>query len=252
VSTDGGETFRPVTAATGPAVMSPLFSEGDPRILFGSGRQVRSPVPMQYRDGDTGLRPFQVPLPPTAAAMELWFADSYADDGRMFVGVLEAPALPDPANPRIASSVPALYTCGPRRCERVIDFGLDTFSPRVTWSPTEPDTVFVAGTRSLHRSTDGGASFREIDLPHRRFLSSLVAAPDGRLYIKLSGDRKQLFASDDSGDTWELLEDSAVGFRNLAVLPDGRLIDGRPSEDVATTRCSADGGHTWSACAVAR
>jgi hypothetical protein len=58
-----------------------------------------------------------------------------------------------------------------------------------------------------------------------------------------------LYASDDSGETWTLLREDKLGFYNLTVLPDGKLIEGRPgggpSGGGAGVRCSADGGRTW-------
>ena len=258
VSNDGGETFTTVATTTGPATMSPLFSAGDPRIVIGSNRLMPSVVPLQYDAGTGMVTPLALPLPPTAAAMDLWFAGSYADDGRMFVAVLEAPGLPDPGQPRVAFSVPALYTCGPRSCERVIDFGVDTFSPMLTTSPLDPRTVFVGSGYGLFRSTDNGSSFERLELPQaagRGRPTALVAAPDGRLYVKVgSWGASRLFASDDAGESWALLHDEPAAVGNLAVLPDGTLIEGSPlGRGMGGVRCSADGGRTWSEdCAVSR
>lgn len=261
VSADGGQTFSAVTAVTGPATISPLFSAGDPRFVFGSDRNQRSPLPMQYREGDPALAPLDIPLPPTAAAMELWFAGSYASDGRMFVGVLEAPTLVGPGTsglPRVAVRIPALYSCTADACDRVIDFGFDTLSPMLTWSPAQPETVFAGSTSTLHRSFDGGLSFRSIGLPGTdpmRLLGALAASPDGRLYAKVhvTGGYQQLWASDDDGETWQLRRNEPSSFSNLAVLPDGKLLEGRPTDDGNGVRCSVDGGRTWSAfCGFSR
>jgi hypothetical protein len=260
VSKDHGQSFHLLTHGTGPATMSPLFSAGDERFLFGSDRVQWSGLPMQYRMTDGVLTPLDLPLPPTAAAMELWFAPGYAHTGRIFVTTLEAPRPVDldGGTVRVAFTIPTMYMCEADVCTRMLDFGIDTLPPTVTQSSEARGLVFVATGRTLHRSTDAGATFQALELPgteRRRSIGTVVAAPDGRVYVKVAtGDSVlQLFASDDGGETWELLREDKNAFSNLAVLPDGTLIEGRPSERDGGVRCSTDGGRTWSVpCTASR
>jgi hypothetical protein len=249
VSADGGHTFTTVAPASGPASMSPLFSDGDPRILFGSDRALLVPQPMQYLDGMAGTIPLRVPLPQSAIPLQFWFPHDrdFAADRRMLVAAVEAPR---PTGDLVAQATrlvvnsSTIYSCTDQACDLVVDLGAENM-PKRAW--TGRDTVFVGGSRALHRSVDGGRSFVPVTLPGteaRRLLVALTASA-GKLFATISSDQaNQLFVSEDDAGTWRLLDEKERSFYNMIALPDGALLDGVQSAHGGIT-CSVDGGITW-------
>jgi photosystem II stability/assembly factor-like uncharacterized protein len=71
--------------------------------------------------------------------------------------------------------------------------------------PADPDTVF-AGLREsgVRRSTDGGRSWIDCQLPERAVFSLAISAADGAVYA--GAEPSRLFRSDDRGETWRELE----------------------------------------------
>lgn len=249
VSTDGGQTFRRVVdlPLTGPAAISPRFSAGDPRIVFGSQRMQRS-LALEYRDGTSAVAPLRLPLPPTAMAMELSFGPVAIGEGRLLVSTLEAPTVAGLGTDTlpVAPWTSAVYSCGSTSCTRALDLGSVITPPMVAWSPTAAGAVFVGTGFSLHRSTDAGSSFADVALPESEppaMLVALVAGPDGRLYARMMSGG--LYRSDDNGTSWLLLDRDPDSPQNLALLPDGTLLQGAPSETGCGVGVSRDGGRTW-------
>lgn len=244
VSSDGGETFKTVSAATGPAAMSPLFSDGDARILFGSDRALLVPTPTQHRDGIPGATPLELLLPQPAIPLQLWFSGEYARDQRVLVGALDVADVSSVvgAAPRVRSE--SVYSCAPLACERVLTFeggGL----LKSAW--TSSRAVFVGDTYELHRSTDAGRSFAPVALPRRtgRDLLLGLSSSGSRLFATLGGGGPhRLYESADSGQTWRLISESDDSLLNYTVLPDGTLLDA--PQGTSGFRCSSDGGRTWS------
>ncbi|MGH2944922.1 MAG: WD40/YVTN/BNR-like repeat-containing protein [Solirubrobacteraceae bacterium] len=102
---------------------------------------------------------------------------------------------------------------------------------RIVVDPTDPDTIYVAaggslfnagGDRGIYRSTNGGASWRQVLAPETPFTggADLVMDPTNpdRLYAAMWDHRREpdvrtygglgsgLFRTDDGGDTWRRLE----------------------------------------------
>lgn len=250
VSSDGGQTFRPLFTATGPASMSPLFSDGDPRVLFGTDPILTTPTARQYVDGEPTLRPLYLPLPVDVLPVGFRFSAGYSHDGRILVTTVDAPKVVDTATLSFRPSMheTAVFGCDAASCRRVV--GLGQVNGNVAWVSTAQDAVvLIAGPRSLYRSTDGGRTFAELAVPdgRSRTRSALVATPEGRVLLSVEPFGKgasRLYASDDNGSSWELVAEASDSFERLAVLPDGALLEGR-LDAVGGIRCSVDGGRTW-------
>lgn len=242
VSDDGGVNFRVLGPSTGPAAMSPLFSDGDPRILIGAHPYSPNPVATQYVDGEAGVQPSLLPLPHGVVALQFWFSPEFARDGRMLVHALEAPVdVGAVAAPQLQSY--ALFDCTTTACRRVIDNAAAIVS--VAW--TSPSTAFVSSHSSLYRSLDGGRSFAEIPGPlGRRMIGNMRRLPDGRLLVSVHNKPlNSLFASGDQGGSWTLVQSSVPEVTTLTVLPDGALLGWTVATRGIT--CSTDGGETWQA-----
>ncbi len=256
VSDDGGRSFRRLAVVPGEGAISPLFSDGDPRILFGSSRPQSHPFAAEYHDGASSLRPARVPLPTGATPVSFAFAATYAVDRRMFVSTVDVEA-PEVDAARLALSLgwsSAVYTCTDEHCEKAIDLGAGLGPARLT-TPTQDHSLVLAWTSaSLHRSLDGGRSFSPIPLPsqHRRaILLDLASGPGGRLFATMTrGDSpsaRWLYVSEDHGTTWRELRQDESSVNNVSSLPDGRLMAGRPSGAGGGIYCSVDAGATWAA-----
>lgn len=251
VSDDGGQTFRTLGPATGPASMSPLFSSTDPRIVFGSDRALRSATPMEYRDGGIGFVPLATRLPVGTLATDFWFGPDYARDGRMLVAGIDPPDVAGlDSEPTLRGERSVLYDCTQTACTRVADFGTSPVPPSVAWSMHRPNVVVAGSVRSFQRSLDGGRTFEPLPIPGSRpgrMLHRLTATPDGKLYASVSLDGpagNRLFVSADDGATWQLKQEASGAFFYLAPLPDGVLLDGRQVGGKGIA-CSVDGGLTW-------
>src|SRR5918999_5353807 len=71
--------------------------------------------------------------------------------------------------------------------------------------PADPNTVY-AGLREtgVRRTTDGGGSWTDCELPDRGVFSLAVSAADGAVYAGTEPSR--LFRSDDRGENWRALD----------------------------------------------
>ncbi|HEX9969038.1 MAG TPA: sigma-70 family RNA polymerase sigma factor, partial [Acidimicrobiales bacterium] len=197
VSDDGGDSFRMLTPAPGAPAMSPLFSAGDPRILFGSPNTLLRPqLPTQYHDGTGVITPLLLPLPADATPVSFAFSPAYATDGRMLVTVLEARG-PGASGVSLLPQM-STYSCSATACARAMESAGQQAS--VLWSTSAPELVFVWDSWSLHRSRDGGRSFTPITFPGgpREVLHLLRQDADGRMLAgTVEHPHGALYASDD-------------------------------------------------------
>ena len=71
--------------------------------------------------------------------------------------------------------------------------------------PAEPDTVYAGlWEGGVRRSTDGGRSWVDCNLPEAGVYSVAVSAADGAVYAGTEPSR--LFRSDDRGERWQALD----------------------------------------------
>lgn len=243
VSEDGGQSFRVLGPANGPATMSPLFSAGDPRIVIGS--HTYSPGPAaQYVDGDPLVKPFALPLPNGSVALEMWHSGDFARDRRFLVHAIQAPI--DMVNVETGTVRPKvheyeLYSCTMTACTSALDLGLRSLIT-VVW--TSPQTVFIGVFDGLFRSTDAGRSFTKIEPPSKRPFWTIRATPGGALLATVHEEGEaRLHRSDDDAETWQLVERGLPNVNNLTVMPDGTLLGW--SMDTRGMTCSTDDGRTW-------
>lgn len=115
----------------------------------------------------------------------------------------------------------------------------------IVFDPFSPDIIYAAGHDVLFKSTDAGANWEPLrpNLPSLD-LHTFGASPadEGRLYAVPAG--MGLYASDDRGETWQLVsEDVPPGSNSIVELPDGTLLIGATDQGILR---SDDGGHTWS------
>jgi RNA polymerase sigma-70 factor (ECF subfamily) len=249
VSDDGGRSFRVLSPAHGPATMSPGFSAGDPRILFGTEDSHLVPVSTEYHDDDGRLHPSTLPLAPGVAAVSFAFSPDYGRDGAVLVPVVElrTDVLGGPAKSGVTS---AMYRCDGAGCVRVIESSAGAVAPTPLWTSGPRGAAFSWTPFGLHRSRDGGRSFTALPLPAPgRMIQHLTASHDGRLFTAVNPGGlagSQLYVSDDDGDSWRLLRaDDSWLVTDLTVLPDGAVLAGRWLQAGGGLGCSLDGGRTW-------
>lgn len=115
-------------------------------------------------------------------------------------------------------------------------------------SAAAPDTIILAGIRTLLRSSDGGATWHVVrPYPLSADVSGLAADPlrPGVVYALLSDGG--LARSLDDGNQWRVIAPGAL--RDGTALAVAAAPAGMPTLFVATSERgvlrSADGGHTW-------
>ena len=165
-----------------------------------------------------------------------------------------------------------VYAAGDRHIYRSLDGG-DTWSPGVfmdvleleelACDPTSSDTVYLAATQYggtsegdlaiLHKSTDGGETWRQIWLMDSYFENPVTAdisrpafsaVQPGTLF---AASGKGVIRSDDDGETFHVLAGSPVQLGAISLepsLPERIWVAGRDGVAV-----SSDGGATWHAAA---
>ena len=134
---------------------------------------------------------------------------------------------------------------------------------RIVAHPTDPKTLYVAaggslfnagGERGIYRSTNGGASWRQVLAPETPFSggADLVMDPTNpeRLYAVMWDHRREpdvrtyggvgsgLFRSDDGGDTWKRLQ-------NVVTFTPGTRTARRTRAGSRVTRRSAGSASRW-------
>jgi RNA polymerase sigma factor (sigma-70 family) len=238
VSHDGGRTFDAIGPATGPATMSPDFSNGDPTIIIGSNAYAPLPTSFRYVDGEPTLKPFKVPLA-GAIALRFW----HIDRARVLVLALRIVDNDEPLSRRTGQY--ALYSCSAAACDEVANLGLEPF---VGITRVDATTVIAATGRSTFRSTDGGRSFSRTPVPPGAMTTDITSHGSRVYALSLDGPSTTLFASDDVGDTWREIQRGLPLIEELTSLPDGTLIGSRNDQRAMT--CSTDGGLTWNSTCV--
>lgn len=239
MSTDGGRTFDVVAGAPGtvPPAMSPDFSNGDERIVFGYW-------PGLVYDASLGISRPLLGVPPQRAESPLLHpAFAPHDSSLLFIGG----TVPDATPYRKA---PAVFRCVNESCAEHVRVGVG-FSAEVFVSRSFEDdaTVFVLAGNRLHRSTDGGRTFAQVgdDIPY----DVLVFAEDdaGTLYA-VGRDfvyEGTVYRSTDRGLTW--VESSPVRppWVPREIFTAGRVLYATPIDSAESGLwCSRNQGVTWS------
>jgi hypothetical protein len=220
--------------------MSPAFSSGDPRILFGA-------VPgWEYRDDSETAAPLRLDPRPPGHVLTFAFSPGYPKDSRLLVGG----TTPAPDKDKLQSST--VSVCSDSQC------AAPTTLPGAEGTPTVFTSRSFVGTGEayawtgdrLFRSTDGGEHFKALALPAKGAVTGMVDDADGAVYVSLAGTDKGtptggLFVTRDSGKTWtQLGQDTrlAKGAASVTSLGKNRLLASLAAGGVL---CSGDAGATW-------
>ncbi|MEA3076123.1 MAG: polymerase sigma-70 factor, subfamily [Actinomycetota bacterium] len=223
VSTDGGASFRPLTATGGEAAMSPAFATGDPRIVVGSTPR------WTFVDGEVAARPTPT-VPATAAPIgtgPLMLVGGTASDGS-------------------SPNTSAVLACGLDACvsRALLDGMSGTPSVRSFAVIDGRDELWAWLGGRLFRSTDDAFSFKAISVPSGATVRDVLAGKGETRYLAAASTDAGtggVFRSLDGGDSWSLVRNLPV--EAMAVLPDGRIL--AAAEGQGGIACSEDGGSTW-------
>ena len=243
VSVDGGLTFIPLTPSLGTAVMSPRFSDGDPRILLSDapGRQ--------YDDRLRAIRPLELKPDETLVSQRFSFA---------------FPTAYDPANPvmYIGASQPSVGVTRPATVTRCVGTvcGDPVALPGTGEAPTamfvvpgdHGDVILAHTGRTMFRSVDSGATFQPVANPAGvDMLADVTVGTNGVLSVlalNLASADYSLWRLSDGGQSWSSVPMGALPTKKdlatFATLPDGSLLVGMRSM-FGGVACSVDGGKHW-------
>lgn len=247
-STDAGETFAPVSSASGNPAISPMFDQGDPRILIGSATL------QEYRD-DTGRTVPAGLLVPAAAQPSVAFSPDYRNDGLVLVGAMR----PDPTRNFMQSFV---YRCEETEACPGTALPGSVGAPQLRPSPRfgEDGLMYAFQSAILARSDDGGRSWLRTPIPADAWsgIRDVVLRSDpssGKTTVfvaavGIGGAQGGIYRSDDGGTTWAVSPVSLEGFYggagHLALVDTGsstRILAAGALHGIA---CSDDLGVTWS------
>lgn len=244
VSDDGGASFRDAAPIGGDAVMSPAFSDGDPRIFLGdNGGWV-------YDAATGSVTPIGLAPPPPGTAYALALAPDFPADDRIFVGA----TAPGPSGPKTA----AVFTCRGGQCGGPVTLGDVIGIPRLEAFAAGSGEVEVMAWRGarLYRSADGGSAFERLRTPSSAAVTDVGVDRRGRMLVAqwsmVEGGTSAggLFTSGDGGHTWAALGKGAglnAGVLAVTVLDDGRILAARAPHTGGGSLCSVDGGASWTA-----
>ncbi|MBW3669145.1 MAG: RNA polymerase sigma factor [Actinobacteria bacterium] len=240
VSGDGGQSFLRAAAIAGSAAISPAFSSGDPRILFGA-----TPG-WEYRDDIGAAKPGGLVLPSTALAGTVVFAPAYPRDPRIVVGGTTAAVG--------GGNSSAVFLCENGVCDTTTVLPGYIGAASVAVSPDYlTDNVVVAWRASgLFGSRDGGRSFAPMAVPDGGDVVD-VAFDGARVLVLVhpadaeAGTASRLLETTDLGRTWRTVSTGGAGHALSAVdvMPDGRMLGSRTAAAGGGLVCSHDGGASW-------
>jgi RNA polymerase sigma-70 factor (ECF subfamily) len=232
---DGGRNFgSALTATRNASGISPHYRQGDYRILVAPG------VLAAYDTVAGTTTPFtSVPMSSSGFG-SLAFPPQFDQDGTVLIGG----GVTYPG--RFDGYVQA---CTPIRCGNPVEVPGMKDSPKLLVSSSVPGVILAWSFSGLARSTDGGKSFTQVDLPVDRDLKAVIDGAPGELLAARWGQGSHvggLFRSRDGGRTWSRFAFGTVlqrGAWSLGYLPSGRIL-AKPS-DASGVLCSADGGVSW-------
>ena len=244
VSKDLGGSFKVALPVQGEAAISPLFDDGDARLLVANASVI------EYW-ADSGLTKPAVMIGPAGRWLTVEFSSTYRHDRTVFVGGIRA----------VSGAVrAAVYRCTGDICGAT-DLTGSTDAPWVRVSPRfSHDHVAYAFTpHELYRSTDGGSTFvqRSIHVdPAVDSIRDVLVGDKGAVLMAIQSTtpgRGGIYRSTDGGTTWTRIAIGLSGFRHGAEAferaPGGRLFALGASRGLL---CSDDGGRTWLSTPVAR
>jgi RNA polymerase sigma-70 factor (ECF subfamily) len=240
VSTDGGRSFVTLTPSSGTAVMSPAFSNGDPRVLLPDS------IGWQYNDETKVPEPLGLMPGPNSTSSGLSFgflSDYHPANPVMFVGA----SMPDGS-----SQEGTVARCLGTNCSPAVVLSGMVGTPRITVTHgPQGDVVYAVQGAKVFRSVDQAGTFQEVGLPEGATgMLSETAGPGGRLYVVAanpSAKRGDMWSLDPASTTWARVLDNGMPVGNLKTvqaLPDGTLLAGLNGE-VSGIACSRDGGASW-------
>lgn len=239
VSGDQGHSFVGAAVITGPAAISPGFSGGDPRILFGA-----TPG-WEYRDDIQATKPGGVVLPSTSLSGTVAFAPTYPDDGRILIGGTTVSGA--------SRNASAVFLCEEGVCDSAATLPGYIGPASLAVSPAYhlDNTVVAWRASGLFGSGDGGRSFRKLELPRAGDVID-VAFDGGAVLVLLAPAEgtgpSSLLRTTDLGGSWQDVDSgpgAAPRLSAIDVLPDRRILAARAAEAGGGILCSQDGGTTW-------
>ncbi len=247
LSRDAGDTFEPVNEPHhGPAVMSPGFSDDDPRILIGS-------PPSWVYDAEADETYPLTAAPLAGRRNHFAFAPDAAETGVFFAGSM------GPGTK--GHKTPAVHRCQGTTCDQSVELSVGRDVPELTVvSGPDGETMVLAWIgRALFRSVDGGASFEFVDPGVTGSIQTVIRNQNGSFFLawRGSGDTGSIggILRSDDGLGWEPVTGHVAlekGVHALSVLPAGHLIAAPSQEAGGGFLCSGDDGVTWSTrCPVA-
>lgn len=240
LSTDGGAHFWPVSGEPyeGPVAMSPLFSQGDERILVGSA------PPWVYDARRDVVSPFTA-APMTGVVNYFAFAPDYGTSRLLFAGT----AVSGPAGVKRT----VVHRCADDDCDRGVELPGQRAAPRLVVSSrfAEDGTVFAWVEDDLFVSGDRGASFQKVETGVPGAITGIVDDGRGNAYAAVFdqfGEAGGLLWSGDAGHAWELRGQGTAldrGVQTFVTLPDGTLLAAPVPLGGSGFLCSPDQGMTW-------
>jgi RNA polymerase sigma-70 factor (ECF subfamily) len=241
--TDGsiGSQFVPLTPSLGPAVMSPGFSSGDPRILLtdAPGRQ--------YDDRLRATTPLD--LTPQLSTVSQRFSFAF-------------PSTFDPLSPVMyvastdsvsSSLVGTVSRCVGRTCASTVQLsGVRATPSLLTAQYGGHDVLYAWGGNAMYRSLNGGTAFERVSLPKAvGGVGELTTDGAGTVYMfaadMTTSGFPGIWRSTDAGASWARVPTSGIpagALFTIAAVPDGTLLVGMSSE-YGGLACTHDGGKTW-------
>lgn len=229
-SDDAGLTWTIVPVTGGKAVMSPLFSEGDPKVFLTG----RTPAAYDADKQETTM----LPSPSLSGAGSIVAGPDYATSRELLMGTTLKVGTADAG---------AVYSCVPAGCSLRATFPDIKKSPQLLVLSTVPGVVFAWFEMSIYRSTDYGHTFSPYSsLP--AITAPAFSESGGRLFVsgavEWNSPTSATHMSTDGGLTW-----TPVGLGTWVAKTGTAAIVGLPGNRILAAAqlgvvCSAD-NVTW-------